>query len=308
MEAERGRLTVPESRPKRRWYHITPDRLIVGLLAFEVFLLLSEWFQWFAFNEKKGWTVLIAVTAVCLVVVVMVLWLGASLLFRWRFQFSLRSLVLVVAVAVPCSWLTLKLREAERQRRAVAELRRKGAHITYRWVALQWRNGRRKPEPPYPPLLWNTLGEDFFSGLNYVYFSNEATDEDLAQLQNVESVRWVTLQFCWRLTDQGYKYLAGLDDLEELDLTDSSFTDVSMRHLHGLKKLQRLSLYQRGVTDAGLRHLEGMDSLQSIGLRRTNVSTEGVDRLREALPKCEIWRYDDGVPPMPREVLMGVGL
>jgi len=100
----------------------------VGLLAFEVFLLVSEWFQWFAFNEKKGWTVLIAVAAVCLVVVVMLLWLVVSLLFRLRFQFSLRSLVvLVVAVAVPCSWLTLKLRDAERQFSAVSTIQSAGA-------------------------------------------------------------------------------------------------------------------------------------------------------------------------------------
>ncbi|MBC8873174.1 MAG: hypothetical protein H8E44_27385 [Planctomycetes bacterium] len=121
---------MPETRPKRRWYHITPDRLIYGLLAVEGFLFLSEWFQWFAFNEKKGWTVLIAVAAVCLVVVVMLLWLVASLLFRWRFQFSVTSqfsvrslVVLVVAVAVPCCWLNVKMREAERQRKAVETIR-----------------------------------------------------------------------------------------------------------------------------------------------------------------------------------------
>ena len=30
------------------------------LLAVEGFLLLSAWFRWFAFNQHKGWTVLIA--------------------------------------------------------------------------------------------------------------------------------------------------------------------------------------------------------------------------------------------------------
>jgi len=124
---EVGRLTVRESRPKRRWYYITPDRLIMGLLAVEGVLFLSEWFQWFAFNEKKGYTVLIAVAAVCVVLVVMLLWLVVSLLFRWRFQFSLRSLVvLVVAVAVPLGWFGMKLREAERQRRAVEAIRKAG--------------------------------------------------------------------------------------------------------------------------------------------------------------------------------------
>jgi len=85
---------MPESRPKPRWYHLSPDRLIFGLLAVEGFLLLSEQFQWFCFNEKKGWTVLIAVAAVCLVVAVMLLcrWGGrlrfsaSGMPFRFRLQ------------------------------------------------------------------------------------------------------------------------------------------------------------------------------------------------------------------------------
>ena len=116
---------MADSRPKSRWYHITPDRLIIGLLAVEGFLLLSEQFQWFAFNERKGWTVLIAVAAVCLALVVMFLWFAASLLFRLRFQVTVRSLVvLVVVVAIPSSWFAIELREAERQRQ-----RKKRAHL-----------------------------------------------------------------------------------------------------------------------------------------------------------------------------------
>jgi len=118
---------MPESRPKHRWYHITPDRLIIGLLAVEVFLLLSERFQWFAFNEKKGYTVLIAVAAVCVVVALMLVWLVVSLLFRWRFQSSLRSLVvLVVAVAVPCCWI-------EWQQKPVEVIRKAGGGVRYDW-------------------------------------------------------------------------------------------------------------------------------------------------------------------------------
>jgi len=121
---------MAESRPKRRWYHITPDRLIIGLLAVEGLLFLSERFQWFVFNEKKGWTVLIAVAAVCVLVVVMLLWLVVSVLLRWRFQFSLRSLVvLVVAVAVRLGWFGMKLREAERQRQTVDAIEEVGGVV-----------------------------------------------------------------------------------------------------------------------------------------------------------------------------------
>ena len=55
-------MTVPE--PKLRWYHLTPGRLLVVLLAVEGFLWLSERLQWFPFNRHKGWPVLFAVASV----------------------------------------------------------------------------------------------------------------------------------------------------------------------------------------------------------------------------------------------------
>ena len=77
-------MTVRETN--RRWYHLTPDRFIFGLIVVQAVLLLSQQFQWFSFNEKKGWTVLIGMAAVCLTVLVMFLWFTVSLLFRSRFH------------------------------------------------------------------------------------------------------------------------------------------------------------------------------------------------------------------------------
>ena len=88
-------------QPRRRWFRITPDRFLLGLLAVEGILLLSERFRWFPFNEHKNWTVLIALGVVCVAVVLLLLWFSVSLVLRRRFQFSLRSLLmLVVVVAV----------------------------------------------------------------------------------------------------------------------------------------------------------------------------------------------------------------
>jgi hypothetical protein len=88
----------------RRRFRPTPAWLIVGSLVVEGLLWLSERYTWFWFNEKKGWTVLIAVAAVGVAMLVMLLWFIASLVCRWRFQFSIRSLlVLVLAVAIPCT-------------------------------------------------------------------------------------------------------------------------------------------------------------------------------------------------------------
>ena len=40
--------------PKRRWYRLTPDRVVIGLLVVECLLWLSERFQWFGFNDTRA--------------------------------------------------------------------------------------------------------------------------------------------------------------------------------------------------------------------------------------------------------------
>ncbi|MBC8873845.1 MAG: hypothetical protein H8E44_30770 [Planctomycetes bacterium] len=261
---------MPESRPKRRWYHITPDRLIMGLLAVEGFLLLSEWFRWFAFNEKKGWTVLIAMAAVCLVVVVMLVWLAASLLFRWRFQFSLRSLaVLIVAVAVPCCWLTVKMRQAERQRRAVEAIDKAGAWIRYDCQFDGSGKFMRRQEPPGPAWLRKLLGKDFFADVIFVLAS------------------------CTHVTDAELQQLKVLTKLRMLNVNETQVTDDGVKHLKALTDLSSLGFYNTQLTDAGLEHLKGLTKLKRLGLQRTHVTEEGIKELRQALPSCAIY-WDEG--------------
>ena len=109
-----------DTRKVRRWFRLTPDRVVLGLLALEGFLLLSQRFEWFAFNRHKGYTVLITVASVGLAMVLMFCWFLAALIFRWRFQFSIRALLLLtVVVAVPCSWLATEMKQAARQRDAI---------------------------------------------------------------------------------------------------------------------------------------------------------------------------------------------
>ncbi len=105
---------MADGRSKPRWYRLTPDRFVIGLLVVEGLLWLSERFQWFSFNEHKGWTVLIGVAVVGAAFLLMLLWFIASLLFRWRFQFSIRSLLVLtiadagvkkVRQALPNCWI-----------------------------------------------------------------------------------------------------------------------------------------------------------------------------------------------------------
>ena len=114
--------TADQKPPKLRWFHPTPGRLLIVLLAVEGVLLLSEWFGWFAFNGQT-WTVLIALAAVGATVLLMFFWLAIALLFHWRFQFTLRSLLLLaVAVTIACSWVATEMQQERRQKAAAEAL------------------------------------------------------------------------------------------------------------------------------------------------------------------------------------------
>ena len=95
------------------------------LLAAEGVLWLSERFRWFAFNQHKGYTVLIAVASVGGSLLLMLFWFLFALVFRWRFQFSiLFLLVLTLVVALPFSWLATEMKAAREQGRRWRRLRR----------------------------------------------------------------------------------------------------------------------------------------------------------------------------------------
>ena len=120
------------SKQTRRRFYPTPHWLVLFSLATTGLLYLSERFQWFAFNQHKGWTVLIAVAAVGVVLLFLPVWLCAALLFRQRFHFSLRSwLLLALAVALPFSWMNMELKKASRQVAGIAEIEKLGGQLTY---------------------------------------------------------------------------------------------------------------------------------------------------------------------------------
>lgn len=70
------------------------------------------------------------------------------------------------------------------------------------------------------------------------------------------------------------------------------FTETADDDLPILKVLPELkSLDLKGcsrITDAGLVHLEGMSKLETLNLEDTEVTDDGVNKLKAALPKCQI--------------------
>jgi hypothetical protein len=294
--------TVEQKPPKLRWYRPTPGRFLVFLLIIEAVLLLSEQFRWFAFNEHKGWTVLIAIACVVVAMVLMLLGFVLALCFHWRFQFSLRSLlVFTIAVAIPCSWLAVEMKRAREQKAAVEAIYHFGGKVFYQYSYCSDRS------------LTNLLSHEFLAESYHVHTGEEATDGDLVQLKKLKPLQGLTIESI-HVTDAGLVQLQGLNQLEDLNLSGTRVTDAGLIHLQEVKQLESLWLAKTHitdaglvhllplsrlkclflenttVTDAGLVHLQGMHQLQGLGLDNTKVTDEGVRKLQQALPKCYIHR------------------
>ena len=312
--------------PKPRWYRLTPDRLVILLLAVEGMLWVSQRFRWFPFNQHKSWTVLIAVASVVVFLLLMLLWFTTALFFRWRFQYSIRSLlVLTVAVAIPCGWLA----EIKRHREAVEEIEKAGGFVDYDYPFLH------DPRPPGPEWRRLLLGEDWFTASLYVHVGTSVTDSELEHLKGLihlqeldlsgtkvsdaglEHLKSLTqlqgLNLCVtkvgdagleylkgltqlqrlnlahsKVNDAGLEYLKGLTQLKELNLSGSEVSDAGLEHLKGLTQLQQLSLNSTEVSDAGLEHLKGLTQLRMLHINDTKVTNAGVAKLKQALPGCRI--------------------
>ena len=177
-------------KPPRRWFHLTPDRLVYGLLAGEGLLLAVEPFRWL----PKGWPVLIAIACVAAALLFALLWFLASLLFRWRFQFGLRSMfLLALVIAVACGWLSAEMNAAKRRAAALARLYR-GAFFDCQF------DSRGEPwgfaHLPAPQWLWDTLGGNFFAEIVTIDIEDggDVTDDDVSRLSEFPELRELDLE------------------------------------------------------------------------------------------------------------------
>ena len=273
---------MTDSTPTRRPFRLTPVWLVLGLLVVEGLLWLSERCRWFWFNERKGWTVLIALGSVGVVLALMLLWFVVSLLFHLRFQFGIRSLlVLVVAVAIPCSWLAGEMRKAKRQNVVVEEIKNLGGRVAYDWEGLD-HNGvvPVHPQPPEPAWLRNLVGDDFFAEVETLWLDHTTvSDAGLESLKRLTALQRLYLQDT-KITDTGLENLRGLTALRGLGLEGTKITDAGIENLRGLTALQYLLLMHTTVSDAGLENLSGLTALQDLRLEGTKITDAGLENLR----------------------------
>jgi hypothetical protein len=91
------------------------------------------------------------------------------------------------------------------------------------------------------------------------------------------------------LTDEGLGHLPALPSLRELSLAiHFALTDGALVHLNKFPALEELSLGNTPVGDGGIDYLKRLKALRHLDISYTRFSRDGADRLRAALPRCNV--------------------
>ena len=264
-----------------RWYRLTPDRCVLGMLLIEGLLWLSERLRWFPFNQHKGWTVLIAVASVAAALLAMSLWFLAAFVFRRRFQFSIRALLLLmVVVAAGCGWLATDIKQARKQQAVVEGIHKARGTCFYDYELDP--DGTEAPDagPSGPDWLRKLLGKDFLASVTKVNLStSEAIDAGLRLLQGLPQLTSLELDLSG-VSDADLQHLEGLTQLRDLQLDQTNVSDAGLEHLKRLTQLHSLSLNGTKIGDAGLEHLKGLTRLEHLSLDLTKISDAGLEHLK----------------------------
>jgi hypothetical protein len=167
---------------------------------------------------------------------------------RW-YQFSLRSLLAVILLcAIALGWVAWKLQQKDRERQAMADIRRQGGFANYQY-------GDRGKAPL--GLGWTKwfLGDNFYDRVEDVGFDQDtkANIRPPKDLCDVKSLELTSAQ----VRDEDLYYVRHLSDLEIVWLTNNPVTDDGLLHLKGLVNLTLLHLGHSEVTGLGLDGWDG---------------------------------------------------
>ncbi len=125
--------------------------------------------------------------------------------------------------------------------------------------------------------LRQLLNED--SSINAGKLSvKKVTAADLAELAGMSNLQALDLEGT-AVTDAGLAYLTGLSNLRRLDLSGTSVTDAGFEQLQSFASLRRLFLADTAITDASLPHLARFTHLDRLSLRGTDVGDSGLVHL-----------------------------
>ena len=122
------------------------------------------------------------------------------------------------------------------------------------------------------------------------------TRRGLAHLAPLTRLRRLDL-FRTRVTDAGLDAIAAIGTLEQLNLDYTKVTGAGLARLHPLKNLRELRLNSAAIGDDNIGELAAFPALRRLNIYHTLVTDKGFEKLKSALPRCEvIYDRDSSLP------------
>jgi hypothetical protein len=184
-----------------------------------------------------------------------------------RCHFSMRAFLTAVGLLCVCLGLvSVKWRRAQQQRNVVNEIRQIGGVVEYDYQFTETGLRDLSADLNSQTVRWMPLSVDLWSEVYRVELSRTSVrDTDLAMLQSFRH-------------------------LKSLELHNTDISDAGLIHVSRCVELTHLDLQATHITDRGLRYVETLHNLRSLWIGVPNsVSDDGLARLRQKLPNCEIY-------------------
>lgn len=134
-----------------------------------------------------------------------------------------------------------------------------------------------------------------YSNLEHVelYDASKLSSEDLiAAIGQMPKLRRLRLEAV-SVDDRVMESIAGLRELETLNLPDGSFSDVGLASVCELPKLSLLRIGSGNVTDQGIAHIAAMKMLRFLHLKNIPVTDAGLENFHDA-DQLESFYLDNG--------------
>ncbi len=133
---------------------------------------------------------------------------------------------------------------------------------------------------------WKGLRE--MPRLRKIRINLPASSEALAEVGQIQLLEELCLGF-GVLQDDDLRLLSGLGKLCDLQLPHENVVGAAgLKHIARIPSLMRLSLSECSATDDEFQVLAELHQLKWLSIRYTNQTSDGIDRLKAALPNCEI--------------------
>ena len=179
-------------------------------------------------------------------------------------RFSLPARLVAMSIVALC--LGFRAASVIKQKSATNAVRKAGGFVTYDFQTTNERfNWNATPRGP--AWLRQLIGGDWFDTVTDVELDVDrisASDEEITNI------------------------IMSLPHLEKLSVRCPPAGNHTVLAISRLAKLQVLALTGDKVTDEDLQYLTSMKTLDTVWLTDTRVSVDGVRRLQQALPECDI--------------------